>query len=96
MTLDTLLLELRARRLILIDESTVWPSSRLTCSIRRAVRRHRRGLAMLIRWNSLWTCPTRLHQEHYYYRRGEWICAACEWLWPEVEKWKRKKEVKPV
>ena len=81
MTLDELLLQLRLRRLVLISAREVWPSPRLTCTIRKAVRKHERGLALLIDGSSIEACPNRdLHRQYWDYRRGAWICRACSWL----------------
>lgn len=79
-TIDALLLELRARRLILIDESTVWPSPRLTCTIRRAIRRHKKGLALLLRYADISVCCSPpWHRRHWKYAgAGSYVCEICE------------------
>jgi hypothetical protein len=80
MSLDELLLELRARRLVLISESEIWDSPRLTCAIKRAVRRHRRGLRELLRYSSISVCCSPpWHRRHWRYDgSGRFICEVCE------------------
>ncbi len=82
MTIDELLRQLRLRRLILISEREVWPSPRLTCTISRAVRRHKQGLRLLIDWSSIATCPNRdLHRQYWrYVGAGRYGCDACAML----------------
>jgi hypothetical protein len=68
MTLDELLMEVRERRLLLISECELWPDPRITPAIQRAVRKHRKGLAILISWSSIQTCASR----DWHSRLGEW------------------------
>ncbi len=49
MTLDELLLQLRHRRLILISAEEIWPSPHATQELHRAIRRHRKGLQVLMK-----------------------------------------------
>lgn len=86
MTIDELLAQVRKYHLILINEREVWPSPSVTSRLKRAMRTHRSGLALLIRWSDSATCPTRdLHRQHFYYSHGRYICGMCEQLRPEVE-----------
>ncbi len=82
MTIDELLLQIRRHRLILISEREVWPSPRLTCTLECAVRKHRRGLRLLIDWSSIATCPNRdLHRQYWRYAgAGRYACDACAML----------------
>ncbi len=85
MTIDELLLQIRLRRLILISEREVWPSPRLTCTLKQAVRKHKKGLALLIDWSAIETCPNRdLHRQYWYWHNGAFRCQACEVLREEV------------
>ncbi len=79
MSLQMLLLELRARRLVLISESEVWPSPRLTCTIRRAIRRHKKGLALLLRYADISVCSSPpWHRRHWKYAgAGRYVCEIC-------------------
>jgi hypothetical protein len=85
MTIDEFLLQVRERRLILINEREIWPSPAVSPAIQRALRRHRRGLRLLLTWSPISTCPARdLHRKEFYYHEGLWICGACERLLKEV------------
>jgi hypothetical protein len=86
MTIDELLLQIRFRCLILIPESEVWPSPRLTCTIRRAIRRHRRGLALLIDWSDIAVCasPAWHHARWKYADDSRFVWEICELLLQEV------------
>ena len=80
MSIDELLHELRQRRLILVSEHEVWPSPLLTQAICRAVRRHRRGLTLLIQWSSIDVCPSPPnHRKYWRFVPGEqrFECEVC-------------------
>lgn len=81
MTLDALLYWLALRRDVLISEQEVWwsshgPDRRLA----RALRKHRRGLRLLLSWSSIATCPSKdLHRQYWRYAgEGTYICDYCE------------------
>jgi hypothetical protein len=85
MTLEDLLLELRRRRDILVSEREIWWSSRgPDRRIMQALKRHKRGIAAMLKWSDRWVCPTPAHQPFYYYRDGRWLCSKCEELQPWV------------
>lgn len=48
MTMDELLAEIRQRRLILINEREIRPVPGYTQDIKRTMRKHRQGLALLV------------------------------------------------
>ncbi len=79
MTLDELLLYIRAYRLLLISHEEVWPDPFVTQGFKRALRRHRRGLKVLIAWSSIDTCPAAgLHRKHWRYKgEGRFECEVC-------------------
>jgi len=84
MTLDMLLLELRVWQCLLISESELWPSSyvptRELRQMKRAVRRHRAGLRLLLRESAIDVCPARdLHRQYWRYAgQGQYTCEYCE------------------
>lgn len=79
MTIDHLLAEIRLRRLVLISESELWPSPAITQELVRALKYHRLGLALLIRWSSIDVCPSRdNHRQYWIYRHGCYVCELCE------------------
>ncbi len=86
MTLDELLLYIRAYRLLLISHEEVWPDPFVTQGIRRALRRHRRGLKVLIAWSDIRTCASpNMHRK--YWRRADgqrYECEVCQRLYKEV------------
>ena len=79
-TLDELLLQLRRRQLILISESEIWPSPLFTQEIKRAIRRHRQGLKVLLRWASIDVCASRdLHRQYWrYIGNNRYECEKCK------------------
>jgi hypothetical protein len=78
MSLEALLLELRARRIVLISAGEVWPSPLYTCTIKRAVRKHRKVLAELLHSSSIEVCPSRdLHRPFWRYVGGRYVCGIC-------------------
>jgi hypothetical protein len=85
MTIDELLWELRQRQLILISEREIWPSPFCTQDISRALRKHRKGLRVLLAWSSIDTCPARdLHRQYWRYAgAGRFTCDMCRQLLPE-------------
>jgi len=78
-TLDSLLLEVRERRLILISPDEIWPSPHVTQELHKAMRKHRQALSLLMRWSSVDTCPARdLHRKYWKYAGGGcYICEIC-------------------
>lgn len=86
MSLEELLYLIRQRRDILVSESEIWwsshgPDRRMS----QALRRHKRGVRLLIHWSDSAACPARLlHAPTFYYRHGRFICGACEQLLREV------------
>ena len=80
MSLDELLLAIRERRLLLLSENEIWPSPLDTRAIRRALHKHRKGIRLLIAWDSIDTCPSRdLHRKYWRYAgNGRYICEICE------------------
>ncbi len=80
MNIQELLSEIKARRLILINENEIWPSPMYTPAIRRAMRRHRASLKLLIAVGSIETCPARdLHRKYWRYAgAGCYECEICE------------------
>ncbi len=86
MTLDELLLYIRAYRLLLISHEEVWPDPFVTQGFKRALRRHRRGLKVLIAWSSIDVCPAAgLHRRYWRYKgEGRFECMACARLLQEV------------
>ncbi len=86
MSLDSLLWLLRELNLIIISPTELWPDPRIDRSIRRAMKRHRRGLAQLMRYSSIDVCPSHdLHRAYWRYSGGRYVCNMCEQLLPEVE-----------
>lgn len=79
MNIQELLSEIKARRLILINADECWPSPQYTRDIRRAMRRHRKGLKLLIAWGSIETCVNRdLHRKYWRYAgSGRYECDVC-------------------
>ena len=87
MSLDALLWLIRELRLILVSPTELWPDPRIGPSIRRALKRHRRGLTLLLREANITVCSSPdLHRSFYYHRDGRYICGMCEQLLPEVER----------
>jgi hypothetical protein len=86
MTLDELLYHFRERRLVLISEREIWPSPLLTDTIRRGLRRHRKGLRLLIRWSDVRTCCSPTWHRGYWKHAGAqyYTCEVCESLLKEV------------
>ncbi len=80
MTLDELLEEIRARRLILLQHGALWaPNTHVSLATRRAIRMHRRQLAQLIVAGDIATCPSRdLHRQYWRYDQGRYVCDVCE------------------
>jgi len=81
MTLDGLLFCLRLRNDILISEHEIWWSSHgPNRSMQRALRRHKRGVRVLLAWSSIATCPAPgLHRPEWYYKGdGTFVCSVCE------------------
>jgi hypothetical protein len=81
MTLDMLLYLLGLRRDLLVSADEVyWSSHGPDRRIVRALRRHRRGLALLLQWSSIGTCPARdLHRKFWRYAgQGRYVCEYCE------------------
>lgn len=84
MTLDMLLFELRVWQCLLISESEIWPSSYMPLDelrqMKRALRKHRRGLRLLLRESDISTCPARdLHRREWRYSGGgRFVCQVCE------------------
>lgn len=81
MTLDMLLYCLELRRDLLISEDEIWwsslgPDKRMA----RALRKHRRGLRLLMQLSDISTCPARdLHRASWYYSgAGRFTCHDCE------------------
>ena len=84
MTLDELLLQLRRRRLILISESEIWPSPLFTQEIEKALRRHRKGLRVLLRYSEIAVCPAKdLHRQFWRRDRDGYVCEMCQ----RLQKW---------
>ncbi len=86
MTLDELLLQLRHRRLILISAEEIWPSPHATQELHRAIRRHRKGLQVLMKWASIEVCASRdNHRQYWRYTGGQcYTCTVCQRLLSEV------------
>ncbi len=86
MTLDELLLQLRHRRLILISAEEIWPSPCITQELHRALRRHRQGLKVLMKWASIEVCASRdNHRQYWRYTGGQcYTCTVCQRLLSEV------------
>lgn len=86
MTLDMLLFLIRISRSILVSESELWPASTLSVALqrdlRRGLRRHRRGVRLLLAWSSIDACPNPgLHRQYFYHAGNqEYRCAMCERL----------------
>jgi hypothetical protein len=79
-SIDELLHELRQRRLILISDHEIWPSPLLTQEITRALKKHRKGLTVLIRWADINVCPSSPnHRKYWRYVPGEqrFECEVC-------------------
>lgn len=74
MSLDALLWLIRELNLLVISPTELWPDPRIDRSILRAMKRHRRGLAQLMRYSSIDVCPScDLHRAYYYYRNGRYV-----------------------
>ena len=87
MTLQLLLYWLHLRRDLLISEHEIWWSDLgPDRAIKRALRRHRRGLKLLIAWCSIEVCPSPgLHRRYWKYAGGQvYTCSICEQLLAEV------------
>ncbi len=86
MMLDELLLYIRAYRLLLISERELWPSPRITPAIYKAVRRHRKGLKLLIAWADVRTCASPDNHRKYWRRADgqRYECEVCARLLQEV------------
>ena len=82
MTLDSLLWLIREQRFILISPDELWPDPRIDGTIQRAIKRHQRGLGLLIEWSDIAACPSPdLHRKFWYHAGGQqYRCAACEQL----------------
>lgn len=71
MSIDELLFTIRERRLILINEREIWPAPGYTADIKRALRRHRKGLRLLIASADTRTCSSPgLHRRYWRYASG--------------------------
>jgi hypothetical protein len=83
MSLDMLLLELRVWQCLLISESEVWPSSSIPLDelghMKRALRRHRKGLALLLQYSDIRTCAdAELHRPYWKRASGQiYQCDVC-------------------
>jgi len=87
MSLQLLLYWIRWRKDILVSPDEIWWSSLgPDRRIERAVRRHRRGLKLLIAWSSIETCPAAgLHRRYWRYKgNGRFECTICARLLQEV------------
>jgi hypothetical protein len=83
MTLDMLLSWLALRQDLLVSEDEIWWSEMGPDSqIMRALRIHRKGVRLLLRWNDWSVCPARsLHAPYARYAgHGRYVCEACEFL----------------
>lgn len=83
MTLDRLLLEMKEKRLILVSpEEGCWPSPLLTPAIKKALKQHRAGLRLLMKWADVRTCASPTwHRKYWKYCGGQrYICEVCQVL----------------
>ena len=87
MSLQLLLYWLRLRRDILISEHEIWWSSLgPDRRIERALHKNRRGVAVLLKWADIRTCPTPLHKPYWRHAGGQtYRCSKCEELQPWIE-----------
>lgn len=86
MSIQLLLSLLQLRHDILVSADEIWWSSHgPDRRIERAMQRHRAGLALLIAWSDIHTCPARdLHRRYWTYTGGRFVCEKCEELLPCV------------
>lgn len=91
MSLQELCWLIGVTRSILIGPGDLWAGStvspRLEKRMLRAMRKHQVGLATLIAWSSIDTCPTcDAHRWSWRYDADQrrYICGMCEQLLPEV------------
>lgn len=90
MSLDELLQEIRARRLILLQGSRgrvlLWsPNTRVPLAVRQAIRRYNRELARMIARSEIYVCPNAdLHRKSWDYELRRYCCNVCARLVKEV------------
>jgi len=79
MSLDELLARIRLYRLLLISESEIWPSPFVTQELHKAMRKHRKGLRVLLRWSDIRTCASPTWHRPYWKHCGEQVytCDVC-------------------
>jgi hypothetical protein len=86
MTLQELCWLISITRSILVSSQELWlspgVSPRLKRRMLRATGRHAKGLAILMRWSDIATCPAASLHRPYWYHAGnqEYRCAMCERL----------------
>jgi len=82
MSIDQLLRVIRASSLILLSNGRLWaPNTHVPLEIRRAIAQHRRELLCMIATSCVEVCPSPgLHRREFYYKRGQFVCGACERL----------------
>jgi hypothetical protein len=81
MSLEELLSQIRARRLMLTYGAALWaPNTSVDAATRRAIREHRAQLAALIQQADIRTCASPLHHRSYYRYVGDrrYVCEMCE------------------
>jgi len=92
MSIDLLLAYVRLTRSILVSESEIWLNQNVAQDIekdmRRGLRKHRRGIRLLLTWSDYAICPNPdLHRRYYRYEGlGRFICGKCEELQPFLYK----------
>ncbi len=91
MSLDSLLWLLREFHQVLVSpdellcEECIPEDLRRT--LKRGMRRNRRGLVVLWDWSDIGVCSSPAwHRPEWMYRHGRFVCGACERLRPEVER----------
>ncbi len=87
MSLQTLLYWIHWRKDLLISEHEIWwsnlgPDRR----IEQALHKNKHGVAVLLAWSSIDTCPAAgLHRRYWRYKgEGRFECMACARLLQEV------------
>lgn len=84
MSIDRLLALIRYTRSILVSEYEIWLSSTVTQDLQkelqRGLRKHRRGVRLLLAWSSIDACPAAgLHRKYWRYDgHGRYVCEVCE------------------
>lgn len=81
MSFDELMQELKARRLILVSSSELWPDRKATKRLQREVKRHMGAISALMAYGDIRVCASpMLHRPYWKYIGKHYVCEVCQRL----------------